>query len=121
MFGEIIGRDLDFYAFWHSSQRNDPGLNIADYANIDVDAALEDARVIENSPDKIEELRIFTREVEKDIPAAFIYSPDFIYVIPTNLNGIIPSNLATPAERFLSSYDWYLETDTVWKIFNTST
>ncbi len=29
LFGEIIGQDLDLYAFWHSSQRIDPGLNIA--------------------------------------------------------------------------------------------
>ena len=121
LFGEIIGRDLDFFAFWHSSQRNDPGLNIADYANIDVDSALEDARTLGDSPDKIEELRTFVNEVEKDIPAAFVYSPDFIYVVPDNLRGITPDNLSTPSERFLSIYDWYLETDTVWKIFNTST
>lgn len=120
LFGEIIGRDLDFYAFWHSSQRNDPGLNIADYANIDVDSALEDARTLEDTSDKIEELRTFVSEVEKDVPAAFIYSPDFIYVVPKNIKGDVPKNISTPSERFLSVYDWYLETDTVWKIFHTS-
>lgn len=118
LFGEIIGRDLDFYAFWHSSQRNDPGLNIADYANIDVDSVLEDSRTLENNSDKIEKLRIFTNEIKKDIPASFVYSPDFIYVTPKNINGKIPDNISTPSERFLSVYDWYLETDTVWKIFN---
>ena len=30
LFGEFVGKDLDLYAFWHSSQRNDPGQNIAD-------------------------------------------------------------------------------------------
>ncbi len=29
LFGEIIGRDLDLYPFWHSSARVSPGLNIA--------------------------------------------------------------------------------------------
>lgn len=118
LFGEIIGRDLDFYAFWHSSQRNDPGLNIADYANIDVDAALLSARQLDNGPERIEKLRIFIKEIKNDIPAVFLYSPNFIYVIPDNLQGVSIKNIETPSERFLSVYNWYLETDTVWRIFN---
>jgi peptide/nickel transport system substrate-binding protein len=118
LFGEVIGRDLDFYAFWHSSQRNDPGLNIADYANIDVDAVLESARQMDNGPERIEKFRIFAKEIKNDIPAVFLYSPNFIYVVPEKLKGVIPENLETPSERFLSVYNWYLETDKVWRIFN---
>ena len=29
LFGEIVGRNPDLYSFWHSTQRLDPGLNIA--------------------------------------------------------------------------------------------
>ena len=29
LFGEIINHESDLYAFWHSSQRKDPGLNVA--------------------------------------------------------------------------------------------
>ena len=36
--------ELDLYAFWHSSQRNDPGLNLAMYANETTDALLSQAR-----------------------------------------------------------------------------
>lgn len=117
LFGEIIGRDLDFYAFWHSSQRNDPGLNIADYANITVDGVLEDARELEDSPERIEKFITFNKEVRNDIPAVFIYSPDFIYIVPEKLKGVVPENITTPSERFSSIYSWYLETDTVWRIF----
>lgn len=117
LFGEVIGRDLDFYAFWHSSQRTDPGLNIADYANIDVDAALEAVRTLEDGPERIEKLRTFTTEVEQDAPAAFLYSPDFIYIVPKTLEGIIPKYIGTPSDRFLAVYSWYIETDTVWGIF----
>jgi peptide/nickel transport system substrate-binding protein len=118
LFGEIIGRDLDFFAFWHSSQRNDPGLNIADYANINVDSALEEARQLDNGPERVEKLRIFMKEIQNDLPAIFLYSPNFIYVVPEKLQGVVPKNIATPSERFLSIYNWYLETDTVWRIFN---
>ena len=43
-YGQITGRSPDPYAYWHSSQRNAPGLNISLYANKSVDKMLEDAR-----------------------------------------------------------------------------
>ena len=48
LFGEIVGRDMDLFAFWHSSQRNDPGLNIASYTNIKTDKILEGIRKMSN-------------------------------------------------------------------------
>lgn len=42
LFGEVIGPESDLLPFWHSSERNDPGLNISLYANITVDKTLED-------------------------------------------------------------------------------
>jgi len=117
LFGQVIGRDLDFYPFWHSSQRTDPGLNVSDYANIDVDAALADIRTIEDSPERVEKLRIFMREIANDAPAAFLYSPDFLYIVPEALHGVVPKYIGTPSDRFLSVYNWYVETDTVWSIF----
>src|SRR3989338_510780 len=44
LFGEVVGRTADLFAFWHSSQRNDPGLNLALYANSRVDSLLTQAR-----------------------------------------------------------------------------
>src|SRR3989344_2751422 len=43
LFGQIINHESDLFAFWHSSQRKDPGLNIALYTNAKVDKILEDA------------------------------------------------------------------------------
>src|SRR6185369_17927164 len=45
LFGEIINNESDLFAFWHSSQRKDPGLNVAMYTNAKVDKILEDAFV----------------------------------------------------------------------------
>jgi len=117
-FGEVIGRDLDFYAFWHSSQRNDPGLNIANYANIDVDRYLENVRNTQDDEKNLEYYREFEKEIQKDTPAVFLYTPDFIYILPKNLEGTLPRNISTPSERFMNVYKWYLETDTVWSIFS---
>lgn len=117
LFGEIIGRDMDLFAFWHSSQRKDPGLNIALYANSKADKLLEDARKIETKSERMEKYRQFEAEIEKDIPVVFLYSPDFIYIIPTKVKGYSLGQIITPAERFLNVNDWYVNTGKVWKIF----
>ena len=117
LFGEIIGRDLDLFAFWHSSQRKDPGLNIALYANSKADKLLEDARKIENKSDRMEKYKQFEAEIEKDTPVVFLYSPDFIYIIPAKVRGYSIGQIITPAERFLNVNDWYVNTGKVWKIF----
>jgi peptide/nickel transport system substrate-binding protein len=117
LFGQIIGRTPDPFAFWHSSQRNDPGLNIALYANIAVDTIVEKIRSEEN-PDTREKLYAdFTVEVQKDQPAVFLYAPDFIYVVPKNLSGVELGLITTPAERFLNINTWYMQTENIWNIF----
>ena len=117
LFGEIISRELDLFAFWHSSQRNDPGLNIALYANITADKLLEDARIATDRNVMIDNYRKFEDEVNNDIPAVFIYSPDFIYIASKKIKGIELGAVVTPSERFLNIHQWYIETDKVWNFF----
>jgi len=117
LFGEIVGRDMDLFAFWHSSQRNDPGLNIASYTNVKIDKILEDIRKNSDEKEKYEKYIQFIEEIKKDTPVIFLYSPDFIYVIPKNLKGIELGVVTTSAERFLDVHKWYVNTQRVWNIF----
>ena len=117
LFGQIINNEGDLFAFWHSSQRNDPGLNVAMYTNAKVDKLLEDAYITIDTPSRIKKYAQFEDEIRKDMPAVFLYSPDFIYVIKNNLNGLSMDHINSPTDRFSNIYKWYTETDNVWKIF----
>lgn len=117
LFGEIVGRDLDLFAFWHSTQRKDPGLNIALYANSRADKLLDDARKIGDKTERINNYKEFEKEIKKDLPAIFLYSPDFIYILPKKARGYDIRQIITPAERFLNVNEWFTETEKVWKIF----
>jgi len=116
-FGEIIGRESDPFAFWHSSQRNDPGLNIALYTNITTDKLLEEGREISDAEERTKIYQQFQDEVIKDMPFVPIYSPDFIYIIPNTIKGIEVGTITVPSERFLDVHNWHIETARVWKIF----
>jgi peptide/nickel transport system substrate-binding protein len=117
LFGEIINQESDLFAFWHSSQRKDPGLNVALYTNAKVDKILEQAFITTDEATRTKEYTQFEQEIRQDMPAVFLYSPDFIYVVSNNLKGMTVNNLVSPADRFGNVYQWYVDTDNVWKIF----
>ena len=117
LFGELVGREADLYPFWHSSQRTDPGLNIALYANSKADKLLEEARVARNLGDAEESMKAFYEEVARDAPAIFLYTPNFVYILPEKVKSAELSALGASHERFSTIREWYIETDRVWKIF----
>ncbi len=118
LFGEIINNESDLFAFWHSSQRKDPGLNVAMYTNAKVDKLLEDASITTDEKTRIQKYTQFESYVKDDMPAVFLYSPNFIYVVSKNIQGFSIENIITSSDRFLNSYLWYTSTDNVWRIFS---
>lgn len=117
LFGEVVGRDLDLFAFWHSSQRNDPGLNMAMYTNSKVDKLLEKARLENDQNERIEDLKEAESMILSDYPATFLYSPDFIYIVSEDLKGVDLKNVTSAPERFIGIEKWYIKTDKIWPIF----
>ncbi|MDB5237884.1 MAG: family 5 extracellular solute-binding protein peptide/nickel transport system substrate-binding [Candidatus Kaiserbacteria bacterium] len=117
LFGEVVGRELDFFAFWHSSQRNDPGLNLALYANPQVDTLLTQARATTDTEERQKIYDQFATLVEKDRPAVFLYAPEFLYEVPKGLKGVSLDAISAPGERFYNVYQWYTDTESVWSIF----
>ncbi len=116
-FGEVVGRDPDLFSFWHSSQRNDPGSNISMYANSKVDKILETARGEIDREKKIQDYADMQREVAKDNPAIFVYSPYFTYAVPKKIQSLELPTINVPSDRFFDIHNWYITTTKVWKIF----
>ncbi|HEU4677381.1 MAG TPA: peptide ABC transporter substrate-binding protein [Candidatus Paceibacterota bacterium] len=117
LFGMQLGRAFDFYSFWHSSQRNDPGLNIALYANLTTDSILADMRTSTDTASRNDAIDAFVAELDKEKPAVFLYSPELLYIFPNDVTGATFTGLAEPQERWSGVTDWYIKTDSVWPIF----
>lgn len=117
LYGMVIGRDQDLYAFWDSQERNDPGLNIALYANKTVDTLLEDARSSGDRRKRASYLQRIEDLIAADYPAAFIYAPAFTYATPSDLRGVALPQIITTSDRFASVAKWYRATDAVWPFF----
>ena len=111
----IIGRSSDPYPYWHSSQRNAPGANIAMYTNRIADDLLEKIRKTSNTDARNTLLEKFESTVLDDMPAVFIYSPDFLYATSPDVHGMTTETVSVESERFLGIADWYINSEQVWK------
>jgi peptide/nickel transport system substrate-binding protein len=118
LFGEQIGKDRDMYAFWHSSQRNAPGLNVSMYTNSKVDTILESIRSTNNDKIRNDGYNKLDQLIKEDIPAVFLYSPNFIYIIPKQLKGLKLDLIVIPSDRWNSIRNWYLNTEKVWSLLS---
>lgn len=117
LYGMVIGRDQDLYAFWDSKERNDPGLNIALYVNKTVDDLLEKVRSSTDQKTRVTTLQKIEDIIAADYPAAFLYAPDFVYTLPIDLRGVTLPQIIVPADRFATVASWYRSTDAVWPFF----
>lgn len=117
LFGTVVGRELDFFSFWHSSQRNDPGLNVALYTNITTDSLLAKARRTSDVEVR-ESLQLeFAQELERETPAIFLYVPLYTYVMSPAVKNVTLHGIALGSERFRRISAWYMQEDSVWPFF----
>ena len=115
LFGEVTGRGKDLYPFWYSGERKDPGFNIALYTNSKADGILQKARTATSTEEAAAQLTSFIDIFYEDMPAVFLYSPKFIYVVPKKIKGLQLPALEMPHERFAGILSSYIKTKRVWK------
>lgn len=115
LFGEVLGAIPDPLPFWHSSQKKDPGLNLALYENKKADELLEEVRKFSNSGIRAEKLSLFQNILIEDAPAVFLYNPDYIYLVSKEIKGINVKKIVDPSKRFAGIEDWYIKTKRTWK------
>lgn len=114
LFGMVIGHSKDLYPFWHSTQKTDPGLNIAEYGSTNVDSLLEKLRTDRDQFTTGADLQQISDSIAADYPAAFTHAPDFLYTVPKDVRDIRLPQIASPSDRFAGVSHWYRESELVW-------
>lgn len=110
LFGEVLGLDPDPFSFWHSSQKRDPGLNLALYDNKNADKLLEDARQTLDDSIRMSKYADFQQLVINDAPVVFLYSPNYLYGQAKKIQANGAVVIAIPSDRFNAINKWYIET-----------
>lgn len=115
LIGESYTGAADPYVFWHGAAIKDPGLNLSLYNNRKVNKILEDARLISDPAKRASKLEEFQKLVLEDAPAAFLYSPNYIYVVKNNVKNINLLKLNVSSARYSKINEWNIETERVWR------
>lgn len=110
LYGEILNIPPDPFPFWHSSQKKEPGFNLANYQNKEADKILEKIRQTLDDKERKEKLENFQNILIEDAPVVFLFNPDFIYVVSKDIKGINQGLLENGPKRFSSVKNWYLKT-----------
>ncbi|MEK7638709.1 MAG: peptide ABC transporter substrate-binding protein [Patescibacteria group bacterium] len=117
LFGLDMSRSHDLYPFWHSSQKDDPGLNIAQYANVSVDKLLETARTEQDNTARLEALYEANDTIAKEFPAVFLFQPTMVYVVGKDITLMPIERPGKPSDRFSNVSEWHTKSDVLWPIF----
>lgn len=115
LFGLAQGAEPDPYIFWHSSQKRDPGFNLALYDNTEVDELLEKLRETQDKNAQNEILQKIDEQIQADVPAIFLYNPYYIYTISSEIKGVSLKNMIFPFQRLGEIENWYISTSRVRK------
>jgi peptide/nickel transport system substrate-binding protein len=117
LFGIDMSRSQDLYPFWHSSQKDDPGLNIAQYTNLSVDTLLLTARTEKDEATRQQLLKDANAIIVAEHPALFLFRPKMNYVVKSDIVINELPAIARSSDRFSTVHTWYTSSDTLWNIF----
>lgn len=110
LFGSTIQKDDDLFAYFDSSQRIYPGLNIVDYVSQNMDDNLYTLRNSVNKEKREIALININEELSKEMPIIPLYSKNLNYIVNNKnladeLENKTPKEILYPSGRFIDIND----------------
>lgn len=111
-----LGADPDVYAYWHSSQAVQKGLNFSNYSSGVSDDTLASARLRIEGELREAKYRSFVTQWLKDVPAIGLYQSQMTYAHTDSSVAFDPrSRLITANDRFGDVIRWTTQQESVYK------
>jgi hypothetical protein len=107
--------DPDLFPFWHSSQSDYPGSNLALFSDRPADKLLEDARAATTDEARTTLYKKFQDILVNQLPAIFLFTPNYNFFVNKNIKGINVDRIVAPSDRYDNLSDWYIKTSWKWK------
>lgn len=105
-----IGSDPDIYAYWHSSQKSQNGLNFSNYDSAIPDDALESARAVVDRNLRDEKYRTFVERWMQDAPAVPLYRGTLHYAMANNVRALPEdAEIIDAVDRYRAVEYWTVE------------
>ncbi len=106
LYGQSLGYNLDTFSYWHSSQANEDGLNLSNYQNARADFNIESIRETFDPEERQALLQDLGEIIVADVPALFLYTPSYYYIVDPKVTGVQFEKLLLPVDRLANIYQW---------------
>ncbi|MDO4987027.1 MAG: ABC transporter substrate-binding protein [Candidatus Saccharibacteria bacterium] len=105
-----LGADPDLFAYYHSSQATETGLNLSNYTNSLASDLLLAARSTMDPAVRSTKYQSFLNYWVEDVPAIGIYQVNFSYYVNRNVRSYSTDNhLVSALDRFIDVERWATE------------
>lgn len=115
LFSEKSNADADPFAFWHSSQVKDPGLNVSGLTVPQVDKLITDARTSTDETTRKALYEQLTELLSTQHAALYLNQSLYIYVTDPRFHGIQVERIPDPSWILALSPSWYTKLTRTWK------
>lgn len=115
LFSEKSNADADPFAFWHSSQAKDPGLNVSGLAVPQVDKLITDARTSTDITTREALYEQLTEQLNSQHAALYLNQSLYTYVTDPRLQGVQIERIPDPSWILALSPSWYTKLTRTWK------
>lgn len=125
LFGQSLLDNLDSYPYWHSSgvqrvtgKENDlrrDAYNLSQYTSSRADTLLQTIRTTASDTERQKALGDLREVLKSDVPAIFLYSPQYTYAHHQDIHGVELGRLSLHSDRFVGMNRWYVKEERVFK------
>ncbi len=106
--GQNVGTTTDLYSFWHSSQVNDPGLNLSGLKDRKIDKLIELGRKSNDKKYRDDKYRQAQEAIMSVSPAVYLYDPIYSFAVTKNIKGFDQGKITTPVDHLNDISNWYV-------------
>ena len=104
--GQNVGEGSDLYSFWHSSQINDPGLNLSGLKDRKIDKLIELGRKSSDLKYRSDKYKEAEAAIMDATPAVYLYNPLYSIAVTTNIKNFYQGHFASPVDHLNNVADW---------------
>ncbi len=115
LFSQRTGADPDPFAFWHSSQTKDPGLNVSNFTSGEVDSLITNARSSTNTAERQGQYTKLADILNTTVPAIYINQSLYTYILSSDIQSNELTALVDPSWRLAEASRFYIRTTRKWK------
>ncbi len=105
-----LGYNLDLYPYFHLSEAGENGFNISGWKSLEASVLLEEIRSTHEEKKRLSKLERLRDLMVDEIPAFFLYTPRYTWLIDNRLKNVTINHMATLPDRFSNADFFYLRT-----------